>query len=202
MPDRLRVPPTRSVLLSLRRRRETLVGAAELLERKRRVLAQKMLDLLPKWEELHGQAYSQLQDAYRSFTITDLRSTASERRHVVGGMEPMIAVEVRRHAIAGVRTIEVIPEVVPLRPRFGLLGSTAELDRTIVLLRDATAALARLSGMQATLRALARALRKTNRQVRMLRDRLIPLYDATIQNIEDTLDEQERGYLFQLKRIR
>ncbi len=202
MPDRLRVPPTRSVLLSLRRRRETLVGAAELLERKRRVLAQKAFELLPQWEKLHGQAYSQLEDAYGSFTITDLRSTASERRHVVGGMEPMISIDIHRRAIAGVRTVEVIPETIPLRPRFGLLGSTAELDRTIVALRDATAGLARLAGVQATLHSLTRALSKTNRQVRMLRDRLIPLYDATIHNIEETLDEQERGYLFQLKRIR
>lgn len=188
--------------MSLRRRRETLFGAAELLERKRRVLAQKTFALLSKWEQLHDHAYTQLGDAYRSFTITDLRSTASERRHAVGGMEPMISLSVERHAIAGVRTFEVIPDVKPLRPRFGLLGSTAELDRTIVALRDATAALARLAGMQATLRALSRALSKTNRQVRMLRDRLIPLYDATIHNIEETLDEQERGYLFQLKRIR
>jgi vacuolar-type H+-ATPase subunit D/Vma8 len=32
---RFRVPPTRSVLLKLRRQQQTLLGAAELLERKR-----------------------------------------------------------------------------------------------------------------------------------------------------------------------
>jgi len=202
MPERLRVPPTRSVLLRLRKRRQALLGAVELLERKRRVLAQKAFELLPQWEELHGKAYGQLAGAYRSFTLTNLRSTAAERRQIVGGMQPMLQVRIQRRPIAGVQSVEVTPQVVPLRPRFGLLGSTAELDRTIEELRDAAAELARLAGLSTTLRSLAGALSKTSRQVRMLRDRLIPLYDATIRNIEDILDEQERAYLFQLKRIR
>jgi V/A-type H+-transporting ATPase subunit D len=202
MPERLRVPPTRSVLLRLRKRQQSLLSAVELLERKRRVLAQKTFELLPRWEELHGQAYAQLAEAYRSFTLTNLRSTAIERRQIVGGMQPMLSANIQRRPIAGVQTVEVTPEVVPLRPRFGLLGSTAELDRTIEKLRDATAELSRLAGLSATLRSLARALSKTNRQVHMLRDRLIPLYSAAIRNIEEILDEQERAYLFQLKRIR
>ncbi len=202
MAERLRVPPTRSVLLRLRKRRQLLVGAVELLERKRRVLAQKTFELLPQWEAGHRAAHQQLAAAYRSFNITDLRSTAAERRQIVGGMEPMVTIDVTQRPIAGVATTDVTPLPLPLRLRFGLLGSTSEMDRTIVLLRDAAAELARVAGWQATLRSLARALNKTNRQVRMLRDRLIPLYSSTIRYIEETLDEQERGYLFQLKRLR
>lgn len=190
------------MLLSLRKRRQTLVGAVELLERKRRVLAQKTFELLPQWEGLHGRAYEQLATAYRSFTVTDLRSTSAERRQIVGGMEPMISIHRQWRPVAGVSTVDVNPELAPLRPRFGLLGSTSEMDHTIVLLRDATAELARLAGMQTTLRSLTRALSKTNRQVRMLRDRLLPLCDATIRHIEDILAEQERGYMFQSKLIR
>jgi H(+)-transporting ATP synthase subunit D len=202
MAECLRVPPTRSVLLRLRKRQHALVGAVELLQRKQRVLAQKAFELLPRWEKLHEQAYSQLAEAYRSFTLTNLRSTALERRQIIGGMQPMLAAQIQRKSMAGARTFEVTPEVAPLRPRFGLLGSTAELDVTIEKLRDATAELVQLAGLSASLRSLARALSKTNRQVRMLRDRLIPLYQATIRHIEDSLDEQERAYLFQLKRIR
>jgi len=202
MTARLRVPPTRSVLLRLRKQRRTLLGAAELLERKRQVLAQKAFELLPLWGELHRQAYPQLASAYGSFAVTRMRSTRAELRPLLGGMPPMLTLQVQRQVLSGVPTFQVATEPVPLRPHFGLLGSTAELDRTIVLLRDALDALARLAAIQATLRSLARVLRKTNRQVRILRDRLIPLYEATIHHIEDTLDEQERDYLFQLKRIR
>ena len=92
MIDRLRVPSTRSVLLSLRRRRQTLIGALELLERKRRVLAQKTFELLPRWESSHSQAYQQLSTAYQSFVVTDLRSTSAERRQIIGGMDPMISI--------------------------------------------------------------------------------------------------------------
>jgi V/A-type H+-transporting ATPase subunit D len=117
-------------------------------------------------------------------------------------MPPMIAAQSRRQVLSGVPTFQIQTEVVPMRPRFGLLGSTAELDRTIVLLRDATESLARLAAVEASLRSLVRSLRKTNRQVRTLSDRLIPLYEATIRSIAENLDEQERSYLFQLKRIR
>lgn len=198
----LRVPPTRSVLLRLRRHRETLVAARDLLDRKRQVLAQRVVELLPQWEELHGRAYPGLAAAYKSYAVTRMRSTAGELRQIVGGMPPMIAVRAQRHVLSGVPTFLVRTEAVPMRPRFGLLGSAAELDRTIVLLRDATELLARLAAVEATLRSLARSLRKTNRQVRTLGDRLIPLYDATIRAIAENLDEQERSYLFQLKRLR
>lgn len=198
----LRVPPTRSALLRLRRRRVTLLGACELLERKRQILAQKVVELLPRWEELHRLAYPQLAQAYHSFAVTRMRSTGEELRQLVGGMPPLVTVKLDRQMLTGVPTFTLTAEPQPLRPCFGLLGSTAELDRTIVGLRDATVALARFAVVQATLHSLARALHKTNRQVRTLRDRLLPSYDATIRFIADTLEEQERGYLFQLKRIR
>jgi V/A-type H+-transporting ATPase subunit D len=202
MGDRLRVPATRSVLLRLRKHRRTLVGAADLLERKRRLLARQSLELLPEWEREHHEAYASLTAAYTSFGRTRMRSTTDELRQIVGGMSPMLSVRVDSRPVAGVATYAVVVESVPLRPRFGLLGSTAELDRTIVSLRDAAGSLARLAGAEATLRSLIRALEKTSRQVRILRDHLIPLHDATIRQIEDSLDEQERSYLFQLKRIR
>ena len=202
MTQRLRVPPTRSVLIRLRKHRQTLLGAAELLERKRRILAQKTFELLPQWEQLQREAYGQLAGGYRSFTVTRMRSTAEELRQIIGGMPPMISVRLGHQAMAGVRTYQVSTKPEPLRPRFGLLGSTAELDRTIIALRDATDLLARLAGVQATLRSLAQSLQKTNRQVRVLNDRVIPMHEATIRDIEDILDEQERAYLFQIKRIR
>jgi V/A-type H+-transporting ATPase subunit D len=198
----LRVPPTRSALLGLQRRRATLQVACALLERKRQVLAQKVVELLPRWEKLRQQTYPQLAAAYRSFAVTRMRSTAEELRQLAGGVSPLLRAELLRQVLSGVPTFTASAEAEPLRPRFGLLGSTAELDRTIVLLRDAAAALARLAALEATLRSLARTLEKTNRQVRTLRDRLLPHYDATIRHIVDTLEEQERSYLFQLKRLR
>ncbi|MDP6580856.1 MAG: V-type ATP synthase subunit D [Vicinamibacterales bacterium] len=202
MAERLRVPATRSVLLRLRKDRRTLVSAADLLERKRRVLAHQTFELLPQWRTQHREAFASLTAAYASFGRTRMRSTTDELRQIVAGMPSMLSVALRRQPLAGVPTYQVTTETAPLRPRFGLLGSTAELDRTIVSMRDAAGALAHLAEAQATLRSLTRALEKTGRQVRILRERLIPLHETTIRQIEDDLDEQERSYLFQLKRIR
>ena len=202
MRKQLRVPLTRSVLLRLRSRREALLGAAELLERKRRILGQKMVEMLPRWESRRREAYARMSAAYRSFVLTRMRSTSGELRQIVAGSAPMISVEVHRQTLAGVPTFEVSSRTVPLGPLFGLLGSTAEMDRTITSVRDAADTLAQLAGEEATLRSLAGTLHKTSRQVRMLRDRLIPLYEATIHEIENVLDEEERAYLFQLKRLR
>jgi V/A-type H+-transporting ATPase subunit D len=164
-------------------------------------LAQKALELVPFWEAVHQQAFSLLAQAYQSFAATRMRSNWADLRSLVGGMPTMLTVRVQRRVLSGVSTFQVDTQPTAMRPRFGLLGSSAELDRTIMLLRDAADALARLAGLNATLRSLARVLRKTIRQVRVLRDRLIPTYRATIQSTQETLDEQERDYLFQLKRI-
>jgi V/A-type H+-transporting ATPase subunit D len=179
-----------------------LQGALDLLERKRQVLAQKAVELLPRWEQARTEAYGRLSQAYGSFRVTRMRSTADELRQIVGGMPALLRVETRQQVLSGVPVYQACPEPMPLRPRFGLLGSTAELDRTIVLLRDATESLAGLAALEATLRSLVRALHKTSRQVRTLRDQLLPAYDVTIRHITETLEEQERSYLFQLKRLR
>lgn len=202
MSPRLRVPPTRSVLLRLRKRREALLGAAELLERKRRILAQRTLEVLPRWEAARGETYGQLTAAYMSFARTRMRVTSAELGQLIAGSPPMLSLKLRRQVLAGVPMFEASVDTVALRPRFGLLGSAAEMDQAIVSMRDATADLARLAAQEATLRSLARVLKKTNRQLRMLRDHLIPLYEATVREIEDTLDEEERAYLFQIKRVR
>jgi len=197
----MRVPPTRLALLRLRRRHRTLVGACELLERKRRVLAQRLSELAPRWHLQRTQAYEVLGAAYRSFGSTRMRSTASELRQVVGGMPALVTVAWRQRVVSGVRAFEEACEVAPIRPRFGLLGTTAELDRTIALFSDVVSALAALAAIETTARSLVGALEKTNRQVRTLRDRLIPAHETTIRWITETLDEQERGYLFQIKRL-
>lgn len=202
MSKRLRVPATRSVLLQLRKHRKVLSNAAELLERKRRVLAKEALILLPQWRELRQEAYSRLGDAYASYSITRMRSTAKELHQIVGGIEPIVSFELQREVLAGVPIYQVTTKVAPLRPYFGLLGSTAELDRSVRSLGNAAERLVQLAAIESSLRSLAAALRKTSRQVRVLRDRAIPVHDATIREIEDILDEQERTYLFQLKRIR
>lgn len=202
MPAYLRVAPTRLTLLRLQRRHKTLVSAEALLERKRQVLGQRLAELVPRWRAHRAEAYRMLAAAYQSFGLTRMRSTSSELHQLVGGMAAMVTVAWRRRVVSGVPTFEAAGEAAPLRPRFGLLGTTAELDRTIALLRDATASLAELAALEASLRSLAEALEKTNRQVRTLRDWLIPVHDATIRWIADTLEEQERGYLFQLKRLK
>lgn len=202
MSSHLRVPPTRLALLRLRRRHRTLVGACELLERKRRVLAQRLTELAPRWHVQRTQAYEALGAAYRSFGSTRMRSTASELRQVVGGTPALVTVAWRQRVVSGVRAFEEACEVATVRPRFGLLGTTAELDRTIALFSDVVSALAALAAIETTARSLVGALEKTNRQVRTLRDRLIPAHETTIRWITETLDEQERGYLFQIKRLR
>jgi H(+)-transporting ATP synthase subunit D len=201
MPGHLRLAPTRLTLLRLQRRHKTLVSADALLERKRQVLGQMLAALMPRWRARRAEAYGMLATAYQSFGLTRMRSSGSELRQVVGGMAPMVTVAWRRRIISGVSTFEAACEAAPLRPRFGLLGTTAELDRTVALLRDAIASLAELAALETSLRSLAGALEKTNRQVRTLRDWLIPVHEATIRWIADTLEEQERGYLFQLKRL-
>jgi V/A-type H+-transporting ATPase subunit D len=198
----LHVPPTRSSLLRLRLQRVTLLGACALLERKRQILAQKAMELFPRWEELRTLAYPTLSQAYQSFAVTRMRSTAAQLRQLVGAMAPLATIQVQSQMLSGVPIFRVEAQPEPLRPRFGLLGSTAELDRSILLMRDAVVAMARLAEVESTLRSLALSLHKVNRQVRTLRDNLLPRYDATIRWITDMLEEQERNYLFQLKRIR
>lgn len=201
MAKRLKIPPTKSALLGLRRQVDFLDQGHRLLERKKELLTRLVYQRLGQYRSLRGEARRALLEAYRWLGVTTLRMNTHDLRQVALGLEPAISVEIIPRRSLGVEYPSVTAEVLPLQP-VGLMNTDPSLDETRARLAQAAVLLARLGESETALWRLLEEQRKTQKRVNALKYNIIPRYRETIRYIQSVLEEEERSTLFVIKRLR
>ena len=198
---RLRVPPTKSALLGLRKQVRFLRDGHTLLERKRELLTRLVYERIGEYRRLRGEAKRALQEAYHWLGIAQLRMGSRSIRQATLGADPSLAVQVLPRSSLGVQYPSVKAKVLPPQP-IGLLGTDPSFDEARRAFSEASASLARLAEVEMTLYRLISEQRKAQKRVNALKYNIIPGYEDAIHRIADALEEEERGTLFQIKRLR
>jgi V/A-type H+-transporting ATPase subunit D len=195
---RLRVPPTKSSLLRLKRQVGFLMRAREMLERKRDLLRKLVHERAQRYRKLVLEARSALHEAYGWLVIARLRMGSHALRQAAVGLQPCVSVHVIPGSSAGVQHPTLRVEEIPLRP-IGLMRTDASFDEARKRLAGLVVLLARLGEAETTLRRLLCARRKIQRRVNALRHNIIPMHLETIAFIQSALEEEERSTLFRLR---
>lgn len=198
MAQQVRVPPTRSALLNLKRHTAFLQEGHDLLERKRELLTRLVHEHLTQYRQLRRQARIALEDAYSWLSITHMRMNSRQLRQTALGIHKSLSVKILPHSSLGVEYPTVTAERLPLQP-VGLLWTDTSLDETRAKLAALAVVLARLGEAETSLRRMLAEQRKTQKRVNALKYNVIPRYQATIRYIQSALEEEERSTLFQLK---
>ncbi len=201
MKSRLRVRPTKSTLLSLRRQVVALQHGHDLLERKRELLTRLVHQRLQSYRELRLKVKTAFQGAYHWLTIAHMRMGSTQLRQAVLGLSPAVSVHILPRSSIGVEYPTVIVESTPLQP-VGLMWTDASFDEARQRMTDIAVLLAQLGEAETALWRLLTEQRKTQKRVNALKYNVIPRYQATIRHIESVLSEEERDTLFQLKVMR
>ncbi len=198
MTNRLKVRPTKSTLLALRRQLVTLVHGHDLLERKRELLTSLVRQRLTRYRELRRSAGQALQDAYHWLSIAHMRMGGMQLRQAVLGLRPALTVHIRLRNSIGVEYPTVSVQSVSLQP-VGLMGTDSSFDEARARMAALAELLAELGEAETALWRLLAEQRKTQKRVNALKYNVIPRYRSTIRYIESLLSEEERNSLFQLK---
>ncbi len=201
MPDRLKTPPTKSVLLALKRQVIFLEEGHSLLERKKELLTRLVYERLAQYRKLRREAREALEKAYHWLSITHMRMGSGKLRLVALGLPLGLKVNILPRSSLGVEYPSVSAERLPLQP-VGLIGTDASLDETRLHLADMAALLVSLGEAETALWRLLEEQRKTQKRVNALKYNIIPKYRNTIHFIQSTLEEEERNTLFQIKLLR
>lgn len=201
MKDRLKIPPTKSALLSLKRQVIFLHQGHNLLERKRELLTRLVYERLGQYRALRKDVRIALEQAYRALAITHMRMGSRMLQQAALGLAPALAVHVLPRSSIGVEYPAVTAEAIPLQP-VGLLWTDASFDDTRARLVQSALLLARQGEAETALWRLLAEQRKTQKRVNALKYNIIPRYTATIRYIESALEEEERNTLFQIKVLR
>lgn len=201
MKERLKIPPTKSVLLDLKRQVSFLEQGHSLLERKKELLTRLVYERLAQYRKLRNEARQNLQNAYHWLSITHMRMGSNKLRLVAIGLPLGMKVNILPRSSLGVEYPSVESESLPLQP-VGLIGTDSSLDETRARLAEMAVALARLGEAETALWRLLEEQRKTQKRVNALKYNVIPKYKNTINFVESALEEEERNTLFQIKLLR
>ncbi len=201
MAQKLKVPPTKSALLALRRQVSFLHQGYTLLERKRELLTRLVYERLARYRTLRLEARASLEEAYSWLGITHMRMGKRALQQAALGLPPSLAVKILPRSSLGVEYPAVSTELLPLQP-LGLMWTDTSFDETRRRLTRLTSVLANLAEAETALRRMLAEQRKTQKRVNALKYNVIPRYQSTIHYIQAALEEEERNTLFQIKVLR
>jgi V/A-type H+-transporting ATPase subunit D len=197
----LKIPPTKSTLLVLKRKLAFLKQGHTLLERKKDLLTRLVYERLKQYRALRQEARTSLEQAYYWLGMTQMRMGGRTLHQVALGLTPPIKINILPKSSIGVQYPAVTTELLPLLP-VELMATDSSFDETRRCLADMVVLLARLGEAETALWRLLEEQRKTQKRVNALKYNVIPRYLQTIHFINTTLEEEERNTLFQIKILR
>jgi len=197
----LKVPPTKSSLLTLKNQLIMLQEGYELLERKREILTRLVYERLSFYRQLRKKTSTSLVESYHWLGITQMRMGSQNLRQIALRLKPALKLKILPRSNMGVEYPSIKVKKLPIEP-VGLLASDASLDEARKHLIDTVTLCAQLGEAEISLLRMLEEQRKTQKRVNALKYNVIPRYKDTIRFIEASLEEEERNTLFQIKVLR
>ncbi|MGA2713442.1 MAG: V-type ATP synthase subunit D [Bryobacteraceae bacterium] len=199
-PDQL--PPTRAVLLDLRRELDQAVQGHAILERKRETLLRELWDLFSEVKHTEREVRERFALAYQVQREARLVMGMDAMRFagLAPAAETEYAVEVR--SVMGVSLPLVTMRVEPLPFPYSPAGIAAVFDELRTRWIEVGRILGSWTEISGSVWRVAAELEQTQRRVNALENLLIPKYQSAIQRIQVILDEQERESFMRTKRVK
>lgn len=203
---KLNVNPTRMELTRLKKRLKVASRGHKLLKDKQDELMKKFIELIKKNNELRQNVERELTESLKNFMMAKaVMSTESLEEAIIMPTEK-ISLNISKKNIMSVNVpvMEFVregKEGASIYP-YGYAATTGELDSAIKKLYDIMPHLLELAEVEKSCQLMADEIEKTRRRVNALEYVMIPQLQETIKYITMKLDENERGTLTRLMKVK
>ena len=198
--ERLPLSANKSNLLRLKEELVFARDGLELLDEKKEALMPHITSLAGKAERVRAQmnavlsqAYGHLRDAVRA-----QGRMACERASLAPRLDAVL--DIREKSFMGVALPVVRLTLPDFLPPYGFHGTTMAMDDLAKTIWQSLEVITELAEIEVSLLRLEMEIKKTIKRINALENIYVPAYEATIKHIEDSLEEKDREFLFQLKR--
>ncbi len=203
---RLNVNPTRMVLTNLKKRLKTARRGHKLLKDKRDELMKKFLAIVKENRKERQVVEKMMTDVYSRFIMA--RALMSDTHLEEALIFPKQKITLKATS-KNVMSVEVPvfefstegqtgDDIFP----YGFATTSGELDGAMIALQKVTPHLLKLAELEKTAQLMADEIEKTRRRVNALEYVMIPNLEETIKYIVMKLDENERGNLTRLMKVK
>lgn len=202
---RLNVNPTRMVLTNLKKRLKTAKRGHKLLKDKRDELMKKFLEIVKENRRERVIVEEMIKDVNSRFVLARalMSDTHLEEALIYPKQKVTLKASSRNIMSVEVPVFEFSTEgqsddIFP----YGFASTSGELDGAMSALQQVTPHLLRLAELEKTAQLMADEIEKTRRRVNALEYVMIPNLEETIKYIVMKLDENERGNLTRLMKVK
>jgi len=194
-------------LSKLKKRLTTAVRGHKLLKDKQDEMMRRFIELVRRNNILRNAAEKELTEVYKDFILVGAINSPAFLEEAVMLPREEITLEIKSANIMGVD----VPEMLFQRKLgedegsifpYGFYGTSDELDRSLRRLFDLLPKLLELGQVEKTCNLLTEEIEKTRRRVNALEYMTIPQLEETIKYIKMKLDENERGNLTRLMKVK
>jgi len=204
----IQVNPTRMELTRVKKRRVVAVRGHKLLKDKRDEMVRRFIALIRRNKELREEIEDELARALKGFVLA--RAVTSEQVLNEAVHYPAREVELkigtRNIMSVDVPVISIMEEDADTsassRYPYSFASTSGELDEAIATLVELLPRLVELAEIEKTCNMLADEIEKTRRRVNALEYVMIPQFEETIHDITMKLEENERGSLTRLMKMK
>ncbi len=202
MANRIKLVPTKSNLLKLKRDLSFAQEGYELLEQKRQVLVSQLMAMVNEAIVAHEKMDAALREAYSALQNAIISDGKSTVKSMARAVRIKSDIQIYNLRVMGVTIPKVEVEIEDDAPYYSAGNSSFWVDESIFRFKQILEAMGRFAELRVSLLRLAQEVRKTQRRVNALEKIAIPDYQETIKFISDSLEESERGTLTSMKYIK
>ena len=204
---KLNVNPTRMELSRLKIRLKTAVRGHKLLKDKQDELMRQFIDMIKKNKKLRERVEEMLQNSFKDFLLSRGVMSDEMLENAIAYPKEKIGVEVKKKNIMSVN----VPQMTFVKENegnqgmiypYGYAQTSADLDDAIDGLSSVMDNLLELAEVEKACQLMADEVERTRRRVNALEYMTIPQLKETIRFIQMKLDENERGSITRLMKVK
>ncbi len=199
------ITPTRSELITLKKKIKLSEGGHKLLKMKRDGLILEFFDILNQAKDVRNDLDAAYVNATEKIGLAEAVEGSVTIKSTAFALKNTPEISLRSHNIMGV----VVPKIEsskvhkPLNQRgYGILGTSSYIDEAVESYEILVDKIILAAEIETTMKKLLNDIEKTKRRVNALEFKVIPELSEAVAFISLRLEEMERENTFRLKRIK
>ncbi len=201
MPDR-NIAPTKTNLLKLKNELEFARLGYDLLDQKRNILINELLNLVDQTIDYQEKVDSALEEAYSSYRSAALAMGKRRTVSIASAVNIQSSIKIGSRRIMGVSLPQVETDYSEHPPYFSPMETSFWVDISINRFKSALELMGRLAELKVSIMRLANEVKKTIRKVNALEKIAIPDMQESVEFIRNRLEENERDMIILMKMVK
>jgi V/A-type H+-transporting ATPase subunit D len=201
----VKIKPTRSELIKLRKRIKLAISGHALLKKKRDGLIKEFFNVLEEAKKTQSELSNNYRNAKLKLELARAIDGTIAVKSAALALKETAKIEVKTRNVMGIIVPQVSSDhkVKEFHERgYGIIGTSSYIDEAAEAYEILIKSILTAAEIENTLRKLLFEIDKTKRRVNALEFKLIPSMKAEAKFISLRLEEMEREDIFRLKRIK